>query len=664
MPIRRRTKEVTAEDFVDLATPIEICISPQATHVVYTLKPGCKKGEHDTSSIWIAEVAKKHSARQLTAGLFEDRMPAWSDAHNIIFVSDRAKAGKSSAIYVISLDGGEAYPITDTEHEQKLSNVQQSPCGMFIAFCSADEKSEEKKKRDEEKDDAIVYGEEWPSARLRLLHIATRKVETATSDGFHVQTYVWRPASQVICYVTSPTPEANSPYQHGVQFHLLHLGNRGTNFVVDFPGPVLTSMIWPSETKLNFLAGYVPDAACTSSVLYQLDLEERSWSHTRYGKYDDASGLCLVRDTEGELHSVMTKVQSGMSDLLIADEPLDKILYSDELAISQVSAACRGEKVVLAIVTSRPGHPPELFSTSGDSDQNSPKHLDDMIQLSDHSSSLSKTIACSGQIFECKSQADGESLTAVFLKPPSVEATKSMPLPTVVIIHGGPYSRSALSFDPCTYKWAPYLVSADYATLSPNYRGGSGFGNKIASAARGGMNTKDFSDVRDIIEAAIKEGLVHRNKIIVGGWSQGGFLSYLSAVSTLKIRGAICGAGITDWDMLTMTSDMPTFEAELAGQAPWATRKGLDDVSARHGSPIWLMQQTAKSDRTPLLLLHGEKDVRVPHTQAVAFHRACMDLDWPCDFVAYPREGHFIAERQHQIDMLNRVIRFCNSHLG
>ena len=110
-------------------------------------------------------------------------------------------------------------------------------------------------------------------------------------------------------------------------------------------------------------------------------------------------------------------------------------------------------------------------------------------------------------------------------------------------------------------------------------------------------------------------------------------------------------------DMLCMTSDAPFFEAELAGKAPWETKS--EDKRARNGSAIWHMETV----KTPILILHGEKDERVPLTQAIAFHRGCLHYDVPCEFVVYPREGHMMKERKHLIDMMKRIRRFCDLHL-
>lgn len=172
------------------------------------------------------------------------------------------------------------------------------------------------------------------------------------------------------------------------------------------------------------------------------------------------------------------------------------------------------------------------------------------------------------------------------------------------------------------------------------------------------MGTTDYEDVITLVKAGISRGLIDKDRVVIGGWSQGGFLSYLSVTRPdFQFKGAICGAGVTDWDLMSMTSDLPSFESQLAGKAPW--EDGSRKTQNRQGSAIWHMDNI----NTPILILHGEKDVRVPTSQAIAFHRGCLHRKIPCEMVIYPREGHKIRERLHILDMLKRVRRFVDLHL-
>ena len=86
--------------------------------------------------------------------------------------------------------------------------------------------------------------------------------------------------------------------------------------------------------------------------------------------------------------------------------------------------------------------------------------------------------------------------------------------------------------------------------MYPNYIGGSCRGENFASHARGGEGTKDYSDMIDMINSRIKCGLFNPNRIAIGGWPQGGFLSYLTVTrQDFHFPAAVCGGGITDWNM-------------------------------------------------------------------------------------------------------------------
>ena len=213
--------------------------------------------------------------------------------------------------------------------------------------------------------------------------------------------------------------------------------------------------------------------------------------------------------------------------------------------------------------------------------------------------------------------------------------------------------------DPIVYfYWVPYLVSAGYTVLCPNYRGGSSHGDGYASQARRGMGTSDYDDVISLLKECISQGYVDKDRVAIGGCSQGGFLAFLAITrQDFHFKATICGAGVSDFDSLTMSSDAPWFEEQLAGKAPWGT--SADNIKARYGSPIWHM----KSVKTPVLILHGEEDTRVPISQSAAFHRGCLHYGVPCEFVTYPREGHVIKGKEHLIDMLKRIRRFCDLHI-
>jgi dipeptidyl aminopeptidase/acylaminoacyl peptidase len=89
------------------------------------------------------------------------------------------------------------------------------------------------------------------------------------------------------------------------------------------------------------------------------------------------------------------------------------------------------------------------------------------------------------------------------------------------------------------------------------------------------------------------------------------------------------------------------------------------DLKTRAGSALWEFKYASKEGRIPpMLILHGEKDERVPITRAWGFRRALDEASLLFEFVTYPREGHYFTERKHIEDLMRRVLLFVRMYLS
>jgi dipeptidyl aminopeptidase/acylaminoacyl peptidase len=204
--------------------------------------------------------------------------------------------------------------------------------------------------------------------------------------------------------------------------------------------------------------------------------------------------------------------------------------------------------------------------------------------------------------------------------------------------------------------WGQLLATHGYAVVMPNYRGGYGHGNAFATAVRGDMGGAEWADVLAVVDAAVEAGIADPDRLGIGGWSQGGFLTAWAVTATDRFRVAVMGAGVSDWGMLAATSDLPAFEATLGGGHRW---DGPGPHVPDAHSPI----SYAARRTTPLLILHGAEDARVPVTQATAFRRALAGQDAPLELVTYPREPHVVGEHAHQVDLQRRVLEWFDRYL-
>jgi dipeptidyl aminopeptidase/acylaminoacyl peptidase len=253
---------------------------------------------------------------------------------------------------------------------------------------------------------------------------------------------------------------------------------------------------------------------------------------------------------------------------------------------------------------------------------------------------------------------DGLALDGLLILP-SGKTRADGPFPLVTLIHGGPYGRFTESFQ--LQPWAgisgQWLATAGYAVFLPNPRGGMGHGHDFAARVTGAPGREDWGDIVAGLDRLVADGVADPDRLAIGGWSQGGFMSAWAVGQTDRFKAAVVGAGPTDWGMMAATSDMPTFEADLGGSRGW---EGIGPHPHDAISPISFAHRV----KTPVLILHGEKDERVPLNQAEFFARALREFGVPHEYVVYPREPHEIGERNHQIDLLRRVRAWYGRWLG
>jgi dipeptidyl aminopeptidase/acylaminoacyl peptidase len=176
----------------------------------------------------------------------------------------------------------------------------------------------------------------------------------------------------------------------------------------------------------------------------------------------------------------------------------------------------------------------------------------------------------------------------------------------------------------------------------------------FADAVLGDMGGKDFQDILNGIEYLVKEGLVDGERVGIGGWSNGGFLTAWAVTHSKRFKAAMMGAGISDW--LNMHAQTNIRDADILLLAADPLKN--PEVYHRH-SPITYADRVT----TPTLILHGENDPAVPVAQAYAFYRALQERNVPVELVVYPREGHGLSERAHLRDSLERHLRWLERYL-
>ena len=164
-----------------------------------------------------------------------------------------------------------------------------------------------------------------------------------------------------------------------------------------------------------------------------------------------------------------------------------------------------------------------------------------------------------------------------------------------------------------------------------------------------------FQDLMDGVDYLIAQKIADPNRLGIGGWSNGGFMTEYTITRTTRFKAAVAEAGHSDF--FSLYGIEPYLQEELrrtSRQSPYYNREWYDGHS-----PITFI----KSCRTPTLLLHGQLDAGVPVGQAQEFYTALKDAGVETELVIYPRERHSIQEYAHRIDVQKRTLAWFAKYL-
>jgi dipeptidyl aminopeptidase/acylaminoacyl peptidase len=202
--------------------------------------------------------------------------------------------------------------------------------------------------------------------------------------------------------------------------------------------------------------------------------------------------------------------------------------------------------------------------------------------------------------------------------------------------HGGPEANDTLDFD----IFARLISGMGYVVMQPQYRGSTGYGSDFLNALYQSFGDVAYRDVDSATDYAITEGWADPNRLAMFGWSGGGFMTAWTVTQTNRYRAAVEGAGITDWLSFIPTSDIPQTDYDARMQEKDAT-------------PFLKYSAVMYADKvtTPLLILQGEADRRVPVLQGREFFILLAERGKTVRMVTYPGSPHFprLAEQRRNV---------------
>jgi dipeptidyl aminopeptidase/acylaminoacyl peptidase len=226
------------------------------------------------------------------------------------------------------------------------------------------------------------------------------------------------------------------------------------------------------------------------------------------------------------------------------------------------------------------------------------------------------------------------------------------PLPTVIIVHGGPEEQERPTFLG-TYQG---LVRQGIAVFAPNVRGSSGFGKRFVNLDNGALRANSIRDVGDTVKFLAREGISDPARIGIFGFSYGGYLT----MSALAEFPDLFRAGVDLYGIVN-------FETFFANTEPWLAAL----AKVEYGDPV--TQKDMLRDlspihkvgkiRAPVLVIHGANDTNVPISEAEQVVARLREKGVEVEYIVVPNEGHGFVQEESRIRTSVSVVRWFETHL-
>jgi dipeptidyl aminopeptidase/acylaminoacyl peptidase len=248
--------------------------------------------------------------------------------------------------------------------------------------------------------------------------------------------------------------------------------------------------------------------------------------------------------------------------------------------------------------------------------------------------------------------SDGKEIEAVLTMPRHRAGQKNLPL--IVLPHGGPWSRDSEDWE--YVPWAQPLAEAGYVVVQPNFRGSTGYGKEWEKASDGAWGERMQDDLNDAVTHLASQGIVDAKRVCMMGWSYGGYAASRAAQRDgAKYRCTISGAGVHH------LPDMVEYDKDYLGT--YAAKTALGSAGKlKEVSPGLHAEQFS----APILIIHGEKDKRVPVAQSRDLVRRLKSAgkiegkDFV--YVELPRETHNLLLESSRLRVLQEVKKFLDKH--
>ena len=248
---------------------------------------------------------------------------------------------------------------------------------------------------------------------------------------------------------------------------------------------------------------------------------------------------------------------------------------------------------------------------------------------------------------------DGLTIHSYLTTPVGISAQN---LPTVLLVHGGPWARDTWGYDP----QAQWLANRGYAVLQVNFRGSTGYGKAFVNAGNREWAGKMHDDLIDAVNWLVQQGISDPQKIAIMGGSYGGYATLVGLTFTPDVFA--CGVDIVGpSNLITLMQSIPPYWEPL--KANFYHRVGnleTEEEFLKTRSPLFFVDRIEK----PLLIGQGANDPRVKEAESEQIVKAMQQAGKPVEYALYPDEGHGFARPENRLHFYAIAEEFLAKYLG
>ncbi len=633
-------------------------ISPEGRLVAFTVQTIDLENNRRPRHIYVVPLSGGAPRRITDAGNLNDR-PRWSpDGKRLAFISDR---GGSSQAWLMNPDGAAARQVTTLATE--AGGVLYSPDGKHLLFTSEvypdcpDEACNQQRLEAENNSkvkariyEGLLYRHwnRWQGKRRSHLFVAPleggapkdltpgeRDVPPFSLGGG--DDYAISPDSQEVCFVMNADPELATSTNSDL--YVVPMAGGEIRKITVNPGADNSPAYSPDGKYLAYRtqlrAGYESDRwrlavleRVSGKLQHATDTLDRWVTGFTWGP--DSSHLFFTVEDRGRQIVEMVPVAGGGVRTII----------SGTSTVDDVRVASDGK---IMVYTEQSGSAPvEIFETSSGGTPTPLTRLNEAL--------LARYELPAFEEFWVDS-ADKAQIHSFLLKPPGFREGRKYP--ALFLIHGGPQGAFGEEW---SYRWnAQVFAGAGYVVVMPNFRGSTGYGQKLTDDINADWGGRPFEDIMAVADHVAKLPYVDAEKMAAAGGSYGGYMVDWLLGHTQRFRALVSHAGVYDLrSMFGETEELWFPLWDLRGP-PWDNA----DLYARLSPSFY-----AKEFRTPTLVTHGELDYRVPYGQGLQLFTALQLHKVPSKLVVFPDEGHWILKPQNSVLWYKTVLAWLEDWLN